>query len=56
MDQTETQKQPSGSHTATAFAVHVFTACGAGCALLALMAAVESRWTRMFVWLGIVVC
>src|SRR6202011_4551294 len=39
-------------HTA-AFAVHVFTACGAACALLALMAAVRADWATMFVWLGI---
>ncbi len=36
-----------------AFAVHVFTACGAACALLALMAAVRADWPAMFVWLGI---
>ena len=36
-----------------AFAVHVFTACGAGCALLALIAAVRADWPQMFVWLGI---
>jgi phosphatidylcholine synthase len=36
-----------------AFAVHVFTACGAACALLALIAAVSAEWTRMFVWLGL---
>lgn len=38
---------------AAAFAVHVFTACGAGCALLALMAATRAEWTRMFLWLGL---
>ena len=36
-----------------AFAVHVFTACGAGCALLALVAAVRADWPQMFVWLGV---
>jgi phosphatidylcholine synthase len=36
-----------------AFAVHIFTACGAGCALLALIAAVRADWVQMFVWLGI---
>jgi phosphatidylcholine synthase len=36
-----------------AFAVHVFTACGAACALLALFAAAGARWTQMFVWLGL---
>jgi phosphatidylcholine synthase len=39
-------------HTA-AFAVHIFTACGAACALLALIAAVGADWPKMFVWLGI---
>jgi phosphatidylcholine synthase len=39
--------------TAAAFAVHIFTASGAGCALLALIAAVRGDWPQMFVWLGI---
>ena len=38
--------------TAAAFAVHIFTACGAACALLALMAAVRGAWPAMFMWLG----
>jgi phosphatidylcholine synthase len=38
---------------AAAFAVHIFTACGAACALLALIAAVAADWPLMFVWLGI---
>jgi phosphatidylcholine synthase len=41
---------------AAAFAVHVFTACGAGCALLALLAAVHSEWPIMFAWLGAALC
>jgi len=41
------------SRTLAAFAVHVFTACGAACALLALTAAVSADWTRMFFWLGV---
>jgi phosphatidylcholine synthase len=36
-----------------AFAVHVFTACGAACALLALIAAMGGDWTQMFLWLGL---
>src|SRR5579884_3350933 len=36
-----------------AFAVHIFTACGAACALLALLAAAETRWRAMFLWLGV---
>src|SRR5580693_9204186 len=39
--------------TTAAFAVHIFTASGAACALLALIAAVRSDWPQMFVWLGI---
>jgi phosphatidylcholine synthase len=38
---------------AAAFAVHIFTACGAACALLALIAAAGAEWTRMFLWLGL---
>jgi phosphatidylcholine synthase len=38
---------------AAAFAVHIFTACGAACALLALIAAVGADWPKMFVWLGV---
>jgi phosphatidylcholine synthase len=36
-----------------AFLVHVFTASGAACALLALLAAVQGQWTAMFAWLGL---
>ena len=35
------------------FSVHVLTAAGAACALLALMAAVSGRWAIMFAWLGV---
>jgi phosphatidylcholine synthase len=35
------------------FLVHVFTACGAACALLALLAAAQSDFTTMFVWLAV---
>ncbi len=38
---------------AAAFSVHVFTACGAACALMALMAAVRDEWAQMFSWLGL---
>ena len=41
------------ARTAAAFAVHVLTACGAACALLALIAAVRAEWARMFMWLGV---
>ena len=50
---------PKSSETllrlAAAFAVHVFTARGAACALLALIAVAGADWTRMFLWLGVAV-
>jgi phosphatidylcholine synthase len=36
-----------------AFSVHIFTAFGAGIALLALLEAVREHWAAMFAWLGI---
>jgi phosphatidylcholine synthase len=45
--------KPGPPTTTAAFAVHVFTASGAACALLALIAAVRSDWPQMFVWLGV---
>ena len=54
MDPTEPPaKPPPASRIVAAFAVHVLTACGAACALLALMAAVRAEWARMFLWLGL---
>src|SRR5580658_10324396 len=47
------QGRPAPRQATAAFAVHIFTACGAGCALLALLAAVRTDWPQMFVWLGI---
>src|SRR3981081_3179384 len=38
---------------AAAFSVHVFTALGAGVALLALLEAVHEHWAAMFAWLGL---
>src|SRR3984893_2545058 len=52
MDPTKSPEKAISLHTA-AFAVHIFTACGAVCALLALIAAVSADWPKMFVWLGI---
>jgi phosphatidylcholine synthase len=53
----DTPHEPGNpARSAAAFAVHVFTACGAGCALLALTAAVNGQWAAMFVWLGIALC
>jgi phosphatidylcholine synthase len=38
---------------AAAFAVHIFTAMGAGVALLAMLEAVREHWGNMFGWLGV---
>jgi phosphatidylcholine synthase len=37
---------------AAAFSVHIFTALGAGVALVALLEAVREHWAAMFFWLG----
>src|SRR6266481_3155472 len=55
MDQTT---QPISSSAtprmrAAAFAVHIFTAMGAGVALLAMLEAVREHWGNMFGWLGV---
>lgn len=51
------EQKSSEAHTpprmVAAFAVHIFTACGTACALLALIAAGEAAWVRMFLWLGL---
>jgi phosphatidylcholine synthase len=49
------QQSPSISWPAraAAFCVHIFTALGAGVALLALLEAVHERWAAMFAWLGL---
>ena len=47
------QTQASAGQRAAAFSVHVFTALGAGVALLALMEAVREHWIAMFWWLGV---
>jgi phosphatidylcholine synthase len=52
MEPVNSSGEPKGPRAA-AFAVHIFTACGAAFALLALFAAVGARWTQMFVWLGV---
>lgn len=36
-----------------AFSVHIFTALGAGVALIAMLEAVREHWTNMFAWLGV---
>src|ERR1700704_3420939 len=37
---------------AAAFSVHIFTALGAGIALIALLEAVREHWAALFAWLG----
>jgi len=56
MDSDTPEPRANPARSAAAFAVHIFTACGAGCALLALTAAVNGQWAAMFVWLGIALC
>src|SRR3954451_7465362 len=55
MDQSNQQDSASTSRStrAAAFSVHVFTAIGAGIALIALLEAVREHWAAMFAWLGI---
>lgn len=53
LDPGATREKPTRPAAAVAFAVHIFTACGAACALLALISAVQADWIEMFVWLGI---
>src|ERR1700761_552387 len=55
MDQVTPQdSSPVSPRTrAAAFSVHVFTALGAGVALIAQLEAVREHWAAMFVWLGI---
>jgi phosphatidylcholine synthase len=54
MDQVSQQKSslPPAATRAAAFCVHVFTALGAGIALIALLEAVREHWAAMFGWLG----
>src|SRR3954451_12949935 len=55
MDQSGKPDSLSISRTAraAAFSVHIFTAMGAGIALIALLEAVREHWAAMFAWLGV---
>jgi phosphatidylcholine synthase len=55
MSQFDPQHPSSVSHPmrAAAFSVHIFTAMGAGVALIALLEAVREHWAAMFAWLGV---
>jgi phosphatidylcholine synthase len=48
----DTSRKPPGIRAA-AFSVHIFTALGAGVALIALLEAVREHWAAMFAWLGL---
>ena len=52
MDQSSQQDSSSISRTAraAAFSVHIFTAMGAGVALIALLEAVREHWASRFAW------
>jgi phosphatidylcholine synthase len=43
----------SQQQRAAAFCVHIFTACGVGFGLMAMIAAVGGEWVAMFLWLGL---
>jgi phosphatidylcholine synthase len=55
MDQVDTKDSSlaASSKRAAAFSVHIFTALGAGLALVALLEAVREHWAAMFFWLGV---
>jgi phosphatidylcholine synthase len=52
MDQKNPKDTVSLGMRAAAFSVHIFTALGAGIALIALLEAVREHWAAMFWWLG----
>src|SRR3978361_2540823 len=54
MDQSSKQDSTplSPAMRAAAFSGHVFTALGAGIALMALLEAVREHWAAMFAWVG----
>src|SRR5580704_10082339 len=53
MDHQQDSSSVSPGMRAAAFSVHIFTAMGAGVALLALLEAVREHWAAMFGWLGV---
>src|ERR1700716_3921025 len=55
MDQVNQQQDSpvSPATRAAAFSVHIFTALGAGVALIAMLEAVREHWASMFAWLGV---
>jgi phosphatidylcholine synthase len=53
MDAASPPRSPTRIAKAAAFGVHIFTALGAGVALVAMLEAVHGRWAAMFAWLGL---
>jgi phosphatidylcholine synthase len=55
MDQLNQQDSStvSPAKRAAGFCVHIFTALGAGVALIAMLEAVREHWVAMFAWLGV---
>src|ERR1700687_2550568 len=54
VDSTKVRRRPRAAiRRSGAFVIHVFTALGAGFALMALFEAVREHWANMFGWLGI---
>jgi len=49
----ESGDSPGPAARVRPFLVHIFTACGAACALLAMLAAARADWVMMFVWLAV---
>ena len=52
-DSSRDSASESPAARAAAFSVHIFTAMGAGIALIALLEAVREHWAAMFAWLGV---
>jgi phosphatidylcholine synthase len=49
----ESGHSPGRAARVRPFLVHIFTACGAAFALLAMLAAARADWVMMFVWLAV---
>ena len=49
----EPGRRPKAIKRSGAFVIHIFTALGAGLALMALLEAVHEHWANMFGWLGV---
>ena len=45
-------RRPKAIKRSGAFVIHIFTALGAGLALIAMLEAVREHWANMFAWLA----